>query len=82
MKKISLCNLHITLDVVEFYWFKVKVLFKIKFILQKQHKFEVKKILRNEQNSNLECPAHESSTLTITPQKTAPFVKHYSPNKS
>ena len=39
-------------------------------------------MLRNERDSNPECPVLESSTLTITPQQTAPFVEHYSPNKS
>ena len=29
-----------------------------------------------------ECPALESSTLTITPEKTARFVEHYKPNLS
>ena len=32
--------------------------------------------------SNPECPALESSTLTITPDKTAYLVEHYSPKNS
>ena len=35
-----------------------------------------------EWDSNPECPALESSTLTITPEKTSYFVEHYSPNNS
>ena len=71
MKKIF-CSLHIPLDVVEltFTGSRSRSCLKIKFILKKQHKFKVKKV-RTEQESNPECPALESSTLTTTPQKTA-----------
>ena len=31
---------------------------------------------------NLECPALDSSTLPITPEKTSHFAEHYSPNNS
>ena len=41
--------------------------------LLKQHKFIVKKV-RTEQESNPECPPLESSTLTITQQKTADLL--------
>ena len=40
------------------------------------------KKLRIEWDSNPECPTLESSTLTITPEKPANFVEHYSPNNS
>ena len=40
------------------------------------------KKIRTEWDSNPECPALESSTLNITPEKTAHFVEHYSPNNS
>ena len=33
-------------------------------------------------DSNPECPALESCTLTITPEKTSLFVEHYSRNSS
>ena len=32
--------------------------------------------------SNPECPALESSTLTITPRKSTHLVEHYSPKNS
>ena len=31
---------------------------------------------------NPECPALESSILSITPEKTSDIVEHYSPNNS
>ena len=35
-----------------------------------------------EWDSNPKCPPLESSTLTITSEKTAHFVEHYSPNNT
>ena len=72
MKKLSFCSLHIPLDVVEltFTGSGSRSCLKKIYLLKKQHKFKVKKV-RTEWESNPECPALESSTLTISPQKTA-----------
>ena len=70
MKKISLCSLHIPLDVVEltFTGSRSRSCLKNKiYPLKKQHNIKV----RTERDSNPECPGLKSSTLTITPQKTA-----------
>ena len=86
MKKISLCNLHIPLDVVEltFTISRSRSCLKIKFFtsLQNNINLKSKKILRPEQDSNPACPALKSSTPAITLQSTSEFLKHYSPINS
>ena len=80
MKKLSLCTLPMPLDVVEFTFTGSRSRSCLTLSLTK-HKFKVKK-LRPEWDSNPESPVLESSTLTITPQKTANCVEHYSTNNS
>ena len=68
MKKLSLCSLHIPLDVVEltFTGSRSRSCLKNKIYPLKNNiksKFE--------RDSNPECPGLKSSTLTLTPQKTA-----------
>ena len=78
MKKLSLCTLPMPLDVVELTFTGSRSRSCLMLSLTK-HKFKVKKS-RPEWDSNPESPVLESSTLTITPQKTANFVEHYSTN--
>ena len=80
MKKLSLCTLPMPLDVVELTFTGSRSRSCLMLSLTK-HKFKVKK-LRPEWDSNPESPVLESSTLTITPQKIANFVEHYTPNNS
>ena len=69
MKKLSLCSLHIPLDVVEltFTGSRSRSCLKNKI-------YPLKNNVRTERDSNPECPGLKSSTLTITPQKTAHFL--------
>ena len=81
MEKISLCNLHIPLDVAKLTFTGSRSRSSLKIKLQNNINLKLKKV-RTEGVSNRECPAAESSTLTIIPQKTSHFVEYYSPNNS
>ena len=70
MKKVSLCTLHIPVNVVEL------------TSTGSRSTSCLKTKLRVEWDLNPECPALESSTLNSTPEKNAHFVKDYSPNNS
>ena len=72
MKKIIFLFSTHNLDVVEltFTGSRSRSCLKIKLTFKKNHKFKVKNE-RTERESNPEWTALKSSTLTITPQKTA-----------